>query len=41
MFEKLLFAINKGIHVKVEIAEHFDVQYDGLKDLISILGIFY
>ena len=40
MFEKLLFAINKGIHVKVEIAEHFDVQYDGLKDLIRILGIF-
>ena len=40
LFEKILAALGKGIHVQVEISESVNVVYDGLADLIRILGIF-
>lgn len=40
LFEKILAALGKGIRVRVEISENVNVAYDGIADLIRILGIF-
>ncbi len=40
LFEKILAALGRGIRVRVEISENVDVSYDGIADLIRILGIF-
>ncbi len=40
LFEKILAALGRGIQVRVEISENVDVSYDGIADLIRILGIF-
>lgn len=40
LFEKMLSALGKGIHVQVEISMNINVAYARLGDLIRILGIF-
>lgn len=40
LFEKVLLALSKGIRVQVEISENVNVEYEGLSDLLRILGIF-
>lgn len=40
LFEKILAALGKGIRVHVEISENVNVVYEGLSDLIRILGVF-
>ena len=40
LFEKILAALGKGVRVHVEISENVNVVYEGLSDLIRILGVF-
>ena len=40
LFEKVLAALGKGIRVQVEISENVNVVYEGISDLIRILGVF-
>ena len=40
LFEKILAALGKGIRVQVEISENVNVVYEGISDLIRILGVF-